>query len=79
MRLIQKGEQNSQIDINARIFSPKSLKFIRIIHRNNSIYVYLFWKVWNTFIEKQGKHYDNKNKHQRRFHTKTMTKSISQF
>ena len=74
MRLI-----NSQIDINARIFSRKSLKFLRIIHMNNSIYVYLFWKVWKKCIEKQEKHYDNKNKHQRRFHTKKMTSPYLNF
>jgi hypothetical protein len=55
----------------------KSLIFLRIIHRNNSIYVYLFWKVWTKFIKKQGNIYD-KNKPLRRFHTKKMTKSISQ-
>jgi hypothetical protein len=69
MRLIKKGGQNSQFDIKHVYFHRKSLKFLRIIHKNNSIYVYLFWKVWNKFIEKQGKNYDNKNKHLRRFHT----------
>ena len=38
MRLIKKGGHNSQIDINARIFS---LKFLRIIQRIIQ-YMYIF-------------------------------------
>jgi hypothetical protein len=70
MRLIKKGDKIHKSILTHVYFHRKSLKFLRIIHMNNSIHVYIFWKVWTKFIEKQGKNYDNKNKHLRRFHTK---------
>ena len=69
MRLIKKGDNIHKSILTHVYFHRKSLKFLRIIHQNNSIYVYLFWKDWTKFIEKRGKNYDNKNKHLRRFHT----------